>query len=39
MSHSHESLEDAGGSGKNRGSQSELNLNCDAGCGILEGKS
>ena len=39
ISHSHESLGNAGGSGKNRGSQSELNLNCDDGCGILDGKS
>ncbi len=39
MSHSHESLGNAGGSGKNPESQSELNLNCDDGCGILDGKS
>ena len=38
MSHSHESLGNAGGSGKNCGSQSELNLNCDDGPGILDGK-
>ncbi len=39
ISHSHESLGNAGGSGKNCGSQSELNLNCDDGPGIIDGKS
>ncbi len=39
ISHSHESLGNARGPGKNPGSQSELNLNCDDGPGILDGKS
>ncbi len=39
ISHSHESSGNIGGSGKNRGSQSELKLNCEDGPGILDGKS
>ena len=39
ISHSHESLRNAGGSDKNCGSQSKLNPNCEDGPGILYGKS
>ena len=39
ISHSHESLGKAGGSGENCGSQSELNPNCEDGPGIFYGKS
>ena len=39
ISHSHESLGNAGSSGKKCGSQSELHSNCADGPGILDGKS
>ena len=39
ISHSHESLGNAGGSGKKCGSQSELHPNCGDGPGNVDGKS